>query len=200
MTSSESYKRSEYNQIAEKLSKHAKVSPHNVFHCFTKGLQNKVTFLTDDYQFHKKPRRNGKKIKQNLIPAKAGKSDITDEKRSLSLPVRDGGHNIVDPEELNWSRHMAACLDNDPEAQQSLIGNRLGKKSPQTLKISVSKEKHDENQRYALDLTIEKGASSWLNTLPLKRYQFELTKKEFRAGLALRYGWEPLKKPALCPC
>ena len=44
-----------------------------------------------------------------------------------SLPVRVGGLNIVHPEdrveELNLSRQMAACLDNDddPEAQQSLI-------------------------------------------------------------------------------
>ena len=61
-------------------------------------------------------------------------------------------------------------------------------------------EKLDENQRYALDLSIEKGASSWLNTLPLKRYKFDLSKTEFRDGMALRYGWEPLKTPALCPC
>ena len=40
------HKQSEYNQIVEKLSKHAKIFPQNVFHCFTKGLQNKVTFLS----------------------------------------------------------------------------------------------------------------------------------------------------------
>ena len=61
------------------------------------------------------------------------------------------------------------------------------------------KEKLDENQRYAQDLSIEKGASSWLNTLPLKRYHFDLTKTKVRDGLALRYGWEPLKTPPLCP-
>ena len=62
------------------------------------------------------------------------------------------------------------------------------------------KEKLDENQRYALELSIEKCASSWLNTLPLKRYHFDLTKTKFRDGLALRYEWEPLKTPAMCPC
>ena len=41
-----SHKQSEYNQIVEKLSKHAKVSPQNKFHCFTKGLHNEVTFLS----------------------------------------------------------------------------------------------------------------------------------------------------------
>ena len=39
-----------------------------------------------------------RKIKENLIPAITGRSDITDEERSLfSLPVRDGGLNIVHP-------------------------------------------------------------------------------------------------------
>ena len=99
---------------------------------------------------------------------------------------------------------MAACLDNDddPETQQSLIVKQIRKEKSTKIKekISVLKEKLDENQRYALDLSIEKGASSWLNTLPLKRYHFDLTKTEFRDGLALRYGWEPLKTPALCPC
>ena len=190
------------------MSKHAKLSPQNVFHCFSKGLQNKVTFLSRTTpNFIGNLEETERKIKENLIPAITDKSNITDEERSLfSLPVRDGELNIVHPEdsvELNFSRQMAACLDNDddPEAQQSLIVKQIRKKSPQELrKISVLKEKLDENQRYALDLSIEKGASSWLNTLPLKRYHFDLTKTEFRDGLALRYGREPLKTPAMCPC
>ena len=75
-----------------------------------------------------------RKIKENLIPAITGRSNITDEERSLfSLPVRDGGLNIVHPEdrveELNWSRQMAACLDNDEdaEAQQSSIVKQVRK-------------------------------------------------------------------------
>ena len=122
--------------------------------------------------------------------------------------MRDGGLNIVHPEdrveELNWSRQKAACLDNDQdaEAQQSSIVKQVRKEKSAKIKgkISILKEKLDENQRYALDLSIEKGASSWLNTLPLKRYHFDLSKTEFRDGLALRYGWEPLKTPLIRPC
>ena len=66
--------------------------------------------------------------------------------------------------------------------------------------MAFLKDRLHENQRYALDLAAEKGASSWLNTLPLKRYHFDLTKTEFRDGLALRFGWEPLKIPAVYPC
>ena len=98
---------------------------------------------------------------------------------------------------------MAACLDNDddPEAQQSLIVKQIRKEKSTKIKekISILKEKLDENQRYAPDLSIEKGASSWLNTLLLQRYHFDLTKTEFRDGLALRYGWEPLKHRPCVP-
>ena len=113
-----SYKQSEYNQIVEKLFKHAKVSLQNVFHCFTKSLQNKVFFLSRTTpNFKGNLEETGTKIKENLTPVITGKSDITDEERFFSLPVRDGGLNIVHPEVreegLNWSRQMAACLDND---------------------------------------------------------------------------------------
>lgn len=40
----------------------------------------------------------------------------------------------------------------------------------------------------AMDLSLEKGASSWLTTLPLKEHGFSLHKTAFRDALALRYG------------
>ena len=36
--------------------------------------------------------------------------------------------------------------------------------------------------------------------MPLKQYHFDLTKSEFRDGIALRYGWDPVKMPSLCAC
>ena len=36
--------------------------------------------------------------------------------------------------------------------------------------------------------------------MPLNRYQFDLTKIEFRDGIALRYGWDTVKMPSLCEC
>ena len=91
---------------------------------FTKSLPNKVTFIS-----RTTPNFVGNlEETENLISAITGRNDITDKERSLfSLPVRDGGLNTVHPEDrvedLNWSRKMTACLDNDddPEAQQSLI-------------------------------------------------------------------------------
>ena len=49
-------------------------------------------------------------------------------------------------------------------------------------------------------LASEKGASSWLTCRPLKAHGFNLSKTEFRDGLALRYGWKPTKMPSTCSC
>ena len=57
-----------------------------------------------------------------------------------------------------------------------------------------------EDEKYAIKLAKEKGASCWLNALPLKKDHFDLTKSEFRDGIALRYGWEPVKLPSNCAC
>ena len=72
---------------------------------------------------------------------------------------------------MNFSRQRAACLDNDddPEAQQSLIVKQIRKENSTKIKekISVLKEKLDENQRYALNLSIEKGAHAATQTISL---------------------------------
>ena len=55
-------------------------------------------------------------------------------------------------------------------------------------------------QRRCLEMTQEKGASSWLNVLPIKENGFVLHKSEFRDALSLRYNWSPDRLPAKCAC
>ena len=52
----------------------------------------------------------------------------------------------------------------------------------------------------AMDLSKEKGASSWLTALPLEEHGFTLHKQAFRDALSLRYGWLPLHVPSNCAC
>ena len=52
----------------------------------------------------------------------------------------------------------------------------------------------------AMDLASEKGASSWLTTLPIEEFGFTLHKGAFRDALALRYGWMPSRAPSHCAC
>ena len=51
-----------------------------------------------------------------------------------------------------------------------------------------------------MDLAQEKGASSWLTSLPTKEVGFALHKGTFHNALALRYNWQPLQIPSTCGC
>ena len=64
------------------------------------------------------------------------------------------------------------------------------------IKTSIS----DPISKRALEASIEVGASSWLTTLPLKKYGFSLDKQSFWDGLYIRYNI-PLKRlPTHCVC
>ena len=68
----------------------------------------------------------------------------------------------------------------------------------------ISKKSRTKNNlpefKYTIQLASEKGASSWLNALPLSKHGFDLMKTEFRDVIALRYTWEAKNTPAICPC
>ena len=51
-----------------------------------------------------------------------------------------------------------------------------------------------------LETATEKGASSWLSTLPVSEHGFALHKGAFRDALCLRYGWRPSRLPSHCIC
>ena len=52
----------------------------------------------------------------------------------------------------------------------------------------------------SMDLTQEKGASTWLTTLPIREFGFNLHKGAFLDALALRYNWQPSRTPTTCAC
>ena len=52
----------------------------------------------------------------------------------------------------------------------------------------------------AMQASTEKGASSWLATLPIQEHGFALHKSAFRDALCLRYGWQPSHLPSHCIC
>ena len=202
----------EYRDQLNKLSLHAKKSPQNVYHAFTKGIQNKLSFLcrtTPQMEpfFHE----TELDISEKLLPALTGRISHNENQRLLfSLPLRNGGLNILLPgdrsQDYERSKLMSNCLDEaDPltaeNAQFKIMRNVKKEKTHEnSMKVEHLKEVLPENELYATELSSEKGASSWLNALPLQRYGFTLTKSDFRDGLAIRYGWEPKNTPSLCPC
>jgi len=47
---------------------------------------------------------------------------------------------------------------------------------------------------------MEKGASSWLSTLPIKAIGYALNKEEFMDAICMRYGWKVKGIPTHYPC
>ena len=107
--------------------------------------------------------------------------------------------------DLCQSQKLSKCLDKkDPvEADrlqsEALTRHRERRKDNIERMIEELRETLTDNERYVMALASEKGASNWLAELALQRYGFNLTKAEFKDGLALRYGWQPENLPPVCP-
>ena len=57
-----------------------------------------------------------------------------------------------------------------------------------------------ESQAKIIDLASEKGASSWLTSLPLAKYGFALNKQMFQDGICLRYNFALKLVARTCVC
>ena len=57
-----------------------------------------------------------------------------------------------------------------------------------------------EKTKRAVDLTAEKGASSWMTVIPVKEMDLNLNKREFKDADAvhLRYDWQISDVPNAC--
>ena len=63
------------------------------------------------------------------------------------------------------------------------------------------KKEHDPPLLRALEIAADKGASNWLTSLPLERYNFALSKTEWRDAVGpLRYLLPPKNFPSTCAC
>ena len=61
-------------------------------------------------------------------------------------------------------------------------------------------ERMEISERRQLDLASEKGASTWLTTLPLSEYGFQLNKQEFNDAILLRYNFKIKNVAPVCVC
>ena len=74
------------------------------------------------------------------------------------------------------------------------------KQQQEATAASKIKDKLPSNLLKALTVSAEKGASSWLSTLPIEEHGFALHKGAFGDALCLRYGWRPTHLPSHCIC
>ena len=142
------------------------------------------------------------------------------ERTWFSLPPKLGGLGIVVPSELcdiyyNNSKAMTKSLVDGIVNQHKQVENknseeqgtksvkaemRNQKEARNKEKFTQVKNQLNEEQQKILEATTEKGASSWLNTLPLKKQNFHLNKQLFWDSIYLRYNISIPRLPTTCVC
>ena len=202
-----------------KLSVIAMTHPHVAYCAFTHGLVGKWTyFLRTLPKISELLQPLESAILKEFIPAIAGKS-ISDLERDLfSLPVRMGGLGLCDPSsiadfEFDASVSITSPLIHDIIQQRTKFSVEVLSDQRQA-KVDVVSSRHRwqasrESELMSLlsgdlcrivQLSSEKGASSWLSVLPIEEHGFALHKGAFRDALCLRYGWLPSGLPTKCVC
>ena len=201
------------------LAEIAQEEPQAALSAFNVGLSKRWTFLqrtVHDISKLFQPLENA--ICAALIPALCGREVTEDQRRMLSLPYRYGGLGIRNPvkradQEYNASSGVTESLTN-LICQQNQDILQLDREKVKERRKELSKENEneiknefqrvyqivDEKTKKLLLCAQEKGASSWLSTLPIKKLGYSLNKREFRDAVSLRYGWQIPDTPVLCGC
>ena len=201
------------------LSEVAKSSPHAAYAAYTHGLSSIWSFVCRTTPSICDLLQPSDDIIQNqLIPTLIGRPTPSNSQCSLfSLPTRMGGLNITLPSSLKnehrWSIDLTTpltssirdCTDTSYDTIQ--FAQEKAKKKIYLEREALLKSRYEQinpdfpdDLRFAVKLAQEKGASSWLNVLPIQEHGFSLHKSDFRDALALRYGWTPLDLPSHCSC
>jgi hypothetical protein len=201
------------------LSDIAKDEPQLAYSCYTKGMSHRWTYVMRTIPGIKdllSPLEHA--IANTLIPAIMGREVSATEREIIKLPVRLGGLGIPNPVETADREYRCSKEITGPLVklilEQELSLDNLDRSEVENIKAKLMAEKEAElEQQYkvlcskvnsrtkrAMMLAREKGASSWLNALPLKALSYTLNKQEFRDGIAMRYGWAIHDIPTLCAC
>ena len=210
----------EWQEELALLADIATSQPHATYAAFIHGFTHKFTYLsrtTPNKDHLLEPLEQF--IRSKLIPAWTGRAPPNDLERELfALPARLGGLGIVDlvgrsHKEFQASVSISAPLCHLIESQQSDYPWETMDAQTEA-KLNVRKQRREESRslvsniksalsdslKHAVELAQEKGASTWLTSLPLEEFGFSLHKGAFRDALALRYGWLPSNTPINCPC
>ena len=198
-----------------KLSIIARTQPQSAYACFTKGILHKYIYVM----------RTIPDISNLLQPLDAfikiifNNYEFNEEERELwSLPIRYGGLGLIIPSEMSDREYENSRLINAALISKVYNQNQIFEKEnnhnkniksqvkAEKTKIHETKLEHLKNKLTcpgkirALTASLEKGASSWLNALPIKDLGFMLDKQSFWDSLYLRYNIPLTRLPSSCVC
>ena len=207
----------------EKLSEIAKTQPHVAYSAFTHGLLSKWNYIlrVTDWEEHQPTdvlKNLEQAIRTKFIPALTGQPPPGEQMRELlALPARLGGLGLTNPtssarEQRNSSQQISEPLVNRIINQEHELNDchTLQQHIKRELKLTQSRRQKEHatqiqsnlatSLQRSVELSKEKGASTWLTALPIKEHGFTLHKGAFRDALSLRYGWPLQNTPSHCTC
>ena len=157
-------------------------------------------------------------INETFVPAIVGKEYITDLMKDVfTLQAKQGGlgiTNMSQTAELEYENSliMTEQLTKLIYEQTDIMTLDQKKKEDALKEVDMKKTMYYDTKRariYArmqtheqriIDLASEKGASSWLTSLPLADFGFVLNKQEFHDAILLRYNFKVKGVAATCTC
>ena len=200
-----------------KLAEFALSHPQACYAAYSFGLKHQWTYFLrtlPDIQELLEPLE--KAISDLLLPAILERSCSEDDRNIISLPPRHGGLGFTNPCNEASLEHSSSVTVTAPLVEKIISQSHL---LPDENEIKIAKNKARSDREQAtkdklrdvkanlpnetirvLDLAAEKGASTWLTVLPLKNMGFDLSKREFRDALRLRYNWPLNDIPSKCVC
>ena len=200
------------------LGKVAQIDPHIAYCAYVFGLQHRYTYLLRTIpSISEKLKELDDAIDEHLIKYLVNNYAFSDiERKWFSLPARLGGLGINIPSEMSDiyyqnSRIMTKGLvekivnqhkeitpeENSPDAIAAI---KEEKKLREEEKVSLVKQHLNPEKLKVYEGITEKGASNWLNALPLKEHNFYLNKQIFWDTIFLRYGIPLPRLPSKCVC
>lgn len=204
----------------ETLSEIAKSQPHAAYIAFTKGYKSKFTYFMrtiDSFEDYVDPVQEA--IDDLLLPTLFGQTEpLPGELHQLvTLTPAQGGLGLPNlrreaPEQFAASMSITASHTESITSQSMFMvtgenSNEELKRRQQALKVASAKSRMEN-----IDATLspellqsvnqarDKGASSWLNAVPLVDQGLALNKQEFRDSLRLRYNLPLSELPSQCAC
>ena len=204
----------------ERLSSIAATQPQAAYAALTHGLISKWTYLSRTVPNIEDLFKPLEDVIRNLfLPAITGQNAFSDDDRDLmALPARLGGLGIIDPSHQTTTHYKSSEKITAPLASLILLQSqhyppeakeeqtrakttaRNQRRQQEAKAAEELKERMPDRKRRAMTVSAEKGASSWLSTLPIADHGFALHKGAFRDALCLRYGWSPHLLPSHCVC
>ncbi len=197
----------------------AKTEPQAAYSAYVSGFKHKMMyFIRTIPKMADAIRPLDEKINQEFIPAiTEGHHCSHTQRMLLSLPVKMGGLGVPMLTELCESEYKNSKRATEQLTERIRVQNekydidRVQQKEVELLIQKERKERFEKVLKYvrqsmtkeelrANDIAQMKGASSWLNALPLIDEGYYLSKREFFDAIHLRYRWPINRLLINCVC